>query len=49
LDKQSKDKPFERFQRLIRGLAAVSKKEVETEEVKWKAAQQLKKKKRETA
>lgn len=36
--------PFNRFQRLIRGLASVPKKEIEAEEAKWKAARQLKKK-----
>jgi hypothetical protein len=38
------ESPFERFQRLIRGLAAVPKKEVEAEEAKWKANRALKKK-----
>jgi hypothetical protein len=37
-------KPFERFQRLIRGLVAVPKKEVEIEEARWRA-DRLKKKK----
>jgi hypothetical protein len=36
--------PFERFQRLIRGLAAVPKKEIEAEEAKWRADRLLKKK-----
>jgi hypothetical protein len=36
--------PFERFQRLIRGLAAVPKKEIEAEEVRWREARRLKKK-----
>ena len=35
---------FDRFQRLIRGLASVPKKEVEAEEAKWKADRALKKK-----
>lgn len=39
-----KEYPFERFQRLILGLAAVPKKEVEAEEAKWKADRALKKK-----
>jgi hypothetical protein len=36
--------PFQRFQRLIRGLVAVPKKEVEIEEARWRA-NRLKKKK----
>ncbi|MGA8641757.1 hypothetical protein [Candidatus Binatus sp.] len=36
--------PFERFQRLIKGLVAVPKKEVEIEEARWRA-DRLKKKK----
>jgi hypothetical protein len=36
--------PFGRFQRLIRGLVAVPKKEVEIEEARWRA-DRLKKKK----
>lgn len=36
--------PFKRFQALIRGLVAVPKKEVEIEEVRWRA-DRLKKKK----
>jgi hypothetical protein len=35
---------FERFQRLIRGLAAVPKKEIEVEEARWRAGRALKKK-----
>jgi hypothetical protein len=38
------ESPFERFQRLIRGLVAVPKKEVEIEEARWRA-ERLKKKK----
>jgi hypothetical protein len=44
LDKRLNEKPFERFQRLIRGLASVPKKEVEAEEAKWRANRALKKK-----
>lgn len=36
--------PFHRFQRLMRGLVAVPKKEVEIEEARWRA-DRLKKKK----
>jgi hypothetical protein len=36
--------PFERFQRLIRGIVAVPKKEVEAEEARWRADRALKKK-----
>jgi hypothetical protein len=36
--------PFERFQRLIRGIVAVPKKEIEAEEARWRAARKLKKK-----
>jgi len=44
-DKQAaKHSPFQRFQRLIRGLVAVPKKEIEAEEVRWRA-HRLKKKK----
>jgi hypothetical protein len=39
-----KQSPFARFQRLIRGLAAVPKKEIEAEEVRWREARRLKKK-----
>jgi hypothetical protein len=35
---------FERFQRLIRGLVAVPKKEVEIEEARWRANRLSKKK-----
>jgi hypothetical protein len=41
---QATQTPFERFQRLIRGLAAVPKKEIEAEEERWRAERQLKKK-----
>jgi hypothetical protein len=43
-DKQSLATPFERFQRLIRGLVAVPKKEIEAEETRWRANRPLKKK-----
>jgi hypothetical protein len=36
--------PFARFQNLIRGIMAVPKKEVEAEEVRWRANRALKKK-----
>jgi len=36
--------PFQRFQRLIRGLAVVPKKEIEAEEARWREARRLKKK-----
>jgi hypothetical protein len=36
--------PFQRFQSLIRGLAAVPKKEVEAEEARWRANRPKKKK-----
>jgi hypothetical protein len=36
--------PFERFQRLIRGLVAVPKKEIEAEEARWREARRWKKK-----
>ena len=42
--KPSKESPFNRFQRLIRGLVAVPKKEIEAEEVRWREARRLKKK-----
>jgi hypothetical protein len=35
---------FERFQRLIRGIVAVPKKEIEAEEARWREARRLKKK-----
>jgi hypothetical protein len=35
---------FKRFQRLIRGLVAVPKKEIEAEEARWRASRRLKKK-----
>jgi hypothetical protein len=38
------ESPFERFQHLIRGLAAVPKTEIEAEEAKWRANRPLKKK-----
>jgi hypothetical protein len=41
---ETTETPFGRFQRLIRGLASVPKKEVEAEEAKWRAARLLKKK-----
>lgn len=37
-------KPFERFQRLIRGLVAVPKEEVKAEEARWRADRLSKKK-----
>jgi len=40
--------PFSRFQRLIRGLVAVSKKEIEAEQVRWRANRRLKKKSADT-
>jgi hypothetical protein len=40
--------PFERFQRLIRGLAAVPKKEIEAEEARWRANRATKKKRADT-
>jgi hypothetical protein len=43
-DGASTSTPFGRFQRLIRGLASVPKKEIEAEEAKWKADRALKKK-----
>lgn len=42
--KKQSDTPFERFQRLIRGLVAVPKKEIEAEEARWREARRLKKK-----
>ncbi|HLW71850.1 MAG TPA: hypothetical protein VKS22_14645 [Candidatus Binataceae bacterium] len=44
LKPKESEKPFDKFQRLIRGLAAVPKKEIEAEEAKWRAARLLKKK-----
>jgi hypothetical protein len=41
---QKAQSPFVRFQKLIRGLVAVPKKEVEIEEARWRA-DRLKKKK----
>jgi hypothetical protein len=38
------ESPFERFERLIRGLVSVPKKEIETEEARWREARRLKKK-----
>lgn len=43
-ERVASETPFQRFQRLIRGLAAVPKKEIEAEEVRWRA-NRLKKKK----
>jgi hypothetical protein len=43
-DQTDRDTPFVRFQRLIRGLAAVPKKEIEVEEARWRANRALKKK-----
>ena len=40
--------PFERFQRLIRGLAAVPKKEIEAEQARWRETRRLKKKNADT-
>jgi hypothetical protein len=36
--------PFARFQNLIRGIVAVPKKEIEAEDVRWRANRRLKKK-----
>jgi len=36
--------PFQRFERLIRGIVAVPKKEIEAEEARWRADRALKKK-----
>jgi len=36
--------PFQRFERLIRALVAVPKKEIEAEEARWREARRLKKK-----
>ncbi len=47
-DKQSLATPFDRFQRLIRGLVAVPKKEIEAEQVRWREARRLKKKNADT-
>jgi hypothetical protein len=41
---ESSKTPFQRFERLIRGLVAVPKKEIEAEEVRWREARRLKKK-----
>jgi hypothetical protein len=38
------ESPFKRFQRLIRGLVAVPKKEIEAEEARWRASRATKKK-----
>ncbi|MGD0289027.1 MAG: hypothetical protein ABSC63_05155 [Candidatus Binataceae bacterium] len=38
------ESPFARFQRLIRGIVAVPKKEIEAEEARWRANRALKKK-----
>jgi hypothetical protein len=35
---------FQRFERLIRGIVAVPKKEIEAEEARWRANRALKKK-----
>ncbi|MGH8012898.1 MAG: hypothetical protein ACREQ4_10400 [Candidatus Binataceae bacterium] len=43
-DKQSTPTPFERFERLIRGLVAVPKKEIEAEQERWREERKLKKK-----
>jgi hypothetical protein len=40
----SPESAFERFQGLIRGLVSVPKKEVEAEEVRWRANRRSKKK-----
>jgi len=42
--KAASNKPFARFERLIRGIVAVPKKEIEAEEVRWRANRALKKK-----
>ena len=42
--KNVNETPFARFQRLIRGLVAVPKKEIEAEEIRWREARRLKKK-----
>jgi len=41
---KSSAKPFDRFARLMRGLVAVPKKEVEIEEARWSADRSKKKK-----
>jgi hypothetical protein len=41
---EERNNPFERFQRLIRGIVAVPKKEIEAEEARWRANRALKKK-----
>jgi hypothetical protein len=41
---QLEQTPFERFRRLLKGLVAVPKKEVEAEEARWRADRLLKKK-----
>jgi hypothetical protein len=43
-NRRKPETPFHRFQRLIRGLIAVPKKEVDIEEARWRA-DRLKKKK----
>jgi hypothetical protein len=40
----SEESPFERFERLIRGLANVPKKEIEVEEARWRVNRRSKKK-----
>jgi len=43
--KLTKDEtPFQRFERLIRGIVAVPKKEIEAEQARWRADRALKKK-----
>jgi len=43
-EERAKESPFSRFQRLIRGLVAVPKKEIEAEEARWRANRRSKKK-----
>jgi hypothetical protein len=42
--RNSSETPFQRFERLIRGIVAVPKKEIEAEEARWRASRALKKK-----
>jgi hypothetical protein len=44
MNKKVEETPFARFQKLIRGIVAVPKKEIEAEEAKWREARRLKKK-----
>jgi hypothetical protein len=42
--KPSNEKPFERFQRFMRGIVAVPKKEIEAEQARWRESRAAKKK-----